>query len=88
MYAISNEPAEKQKQMRASEKLGSAFVFLSDPDAKMASLYAGKYPQGYLKPATIVVGKDGKITFASAVDDFKVRPSADVVLKEVLAFGK
>ncbi len=86
VYLISNEPPEKQKQMRAAEKLGPTFAFLSDPDAKMAALYAGKYPEGYLKPATIVVGKDKKIIYASSVDDFKKRPSADDVLKAVKAF--
>lgn len=86
VYLISNEPADKQKQMRVAEKLGPDFVFLSDPEGKMAALYAGKYPQGYLKPATIVVGKDKKIIYASSVDDFKKRPSAGDVLKAVKSF--
>lgn len=74
--------------MRESEKLGSQFVFLSDPDAKLAELYAGKYPQGFLRPATIVVGKKGIITFATSLDDYKVRPAADKVLSVVKEFGK
>ncbi len=72
--------------MRAAEKLGSQFVFLSDPEGKFADLYAGKYPQGYLKPATIVVGKKGKITFATSLDDYKVRPAAENVLKFIKDF--
>ncbi len=72
--------------MREAEKLGSQFVFLSDSEGKLAALYAGKYPQGYLKPATIVVGKKGKITFATSLEDYKVRPAAENVLKFVKAF--
>lgn len=83
IYAISNEPAAELKKMRDAEKLGSSFVFLSDPEAKMASLYAGKYAEGHLKPATIVVGKDGKIRYATALDDYKVRAAAEAVLKAV-----
>ena len=81
IYAISNEPADKLKEMRESEKLGSTFVFLSDPEAKFGSLYAGKYEQGYLKPATLVVGKNGRIVYATSLDDYKIRPAADKVLE-------
>ena len=73
--------------MREAEKLGSTFIFLSDPDAKLAGLYAGKYHQGFLKPATIVVGKKGKITFATSLDDYKVRPAVETVLKAISEFG-
>ncbi len=86
VYAVSYEPADKLKKMREAEKLGPQFVFLSDPEGKLAALYAGKYPQGYLKPATIVVGNAGKITFATSLDDYKVRPAAENVLKFVKEF--
>ncbi len=72
--------------MREAEKLGPTFIFLSDPDAKLAGLYAGKYSQGYLRPATIVVGKKGKIIFATSLDDYKVRPAAEAVLKALTEF--
>ena len=74
--------------MREAEKLGSQFVFLSDPEGKLASLYAGTYPQGYLKPATIVVGRKKVITYATSLDDYKVRPAAETVLKFVKEFTK
>lgn len=86
IYAISNEAGDKLKQMREAHKLGSSFVFLSDPDAKLASLYAGKYDKGFLKPATIVVGKGGKIAFATSLDDYSVRPAARAVLEAVSQF--
>lgn len=74
--------------MREAHKLGAQFRFLSDPDAKLANLYAGKYPQGYLKPATIVIGKKGNILFATSLEDYKVRPTAESILKFVRSFGK
>jgi peroxiredoxin len=87
IYAISNEPANKLKQMRESQHLGPIFSFLSDPKALLAAHYAGKYDQGYLKPATIVIGKKGKIVFATSLEDYKVRPAADEVLKAVQNSG-
>lgn len=85
IFAISSEGSEQLKKMRETEKLGSTFVFLSDPDAKLASLYAGRYPQGFLKPATIVIGLDKKVAWATSVEDYKVRPAAEKVLA---ALGK
>jgi peroxiredoxin len=86
IYAISYEPADKLKKMREAHKLGPQFKFLSDPNSKLSDLYSGKYPQGYLKPATIVVGKKGKILFATSLEDYKVRPAAEIVLKFVKEF--
>ncbi len=83
IYAISVEPAARLKAMRDGESLGKAFVFLSDPQAKLAQLYVGKEVQGYLKPATIVVGKNGKITFATSMTDISVRPSPITILKAI-----
>ena len=83
VYAISYEPADKLKKMRESEHLGSSFVFLSDPQGKLSSHYSGKYPQGYLKPATVVVGKKGKIVFATSLEDYRVRPAAQEVVKAI-----
>ena len=83
IYAIAAEPAPLLKRMREQEHLGKAFVFLSDVEAKFGSLYAGKYPPGYLKPATIVVGKNGKIVFASSLEDITNRPAAEKVLAAI-----
>ncbi len=83
VYLVSNEATDKLEAMRQAEKLGPTFVSLSDPEAKLAALYAGKYDQGYLKPATIVVGKKSKIVFASALEDYKIRADSQAVLKAV-----
>jgi len=83
VYVVSNEASDKLDAMRQAEKLGSTFVSLSDPEAKLAALYAGKYDQGYLKPATVVVGKKGKIVFASSLEDYKIRADSQAVLKAV-----
>lgn len=87
VYIVSNEASDKLEAMRQAEKLGPTFVSLSDPEAKLAALYAGKYDQGYLKPATIVVGKKSKILFASALEDYKVRADSQAVLKAVRDAG-
>ncbi len=84
IYAISNEGPDKQDQMRAKEKLGEPFVFLTDPEGKLAKSYAGTYTEGrmatILKPATIVVGRGGKIVYGVSIEDFRIRPPAQAVL--------
>ena len=87
IFAVSNEPADKLKKMRDSEKLGPSFTFLSDPNGQLASHYAGKYDRGFLKPATVVVGRGGKIVYATSLEDYKVRPAAEEVLKAVQKSG-
>ena len=87
IFAVSYEPADKLKKMREAEKLGASFTFLSDPNGLLSAHYSGKYDQGYLKPATVVVGKDGKITFATSLVDYKIRPAAAEVLKAVQKTG-
>lgn len=87
LYCVSNEKADKLLQMREKQAMGETFVFLSDPEGKLAAHYAGKYPQGYLKPATVVVGKDKKVLWATSLDNYAVRPAAEKVLEEVMRFG-
>ncbi len=84
VYALSNEPASALGKMKDAEKLGDAFVFLSDREAKGADLYAGHYDgQTMLKPATFVIGKNGKIVYAYVGEDYKVRAGAQTVLQAV-----
>ena len=87
IYAVSYEPADKLKKMRADEKLGSSFTFLSDPNGLLSAHYSGKIAQGILKPATVVVGKDGKIVYATSLEDYKLRPAAEKILKAVQNSG-
>ena len=87
IFAVSYEPADKLKKMRDAEKLGSSFTFLSDPKGELAAHYAGKYNQGFLKPATVVVGRGGKIVYATSLEDYKVRPAAELILKAVQKSG-
>ena len=84
VYALSNEESGDIRKMKEAEKLGDAFVFLSDKEAKGADLYAGHYNgQTMLKPATFVIGKSGKIVYAYVGEDFKVRAGAQIVLQAV-----
>ena len=74
--------------MREAEKVGSTFVFLSDPDGKPAALYAGKEQgRNVLKPATFVIGKHRKIRFAFVAEGHGDAPPPADVLKAVQAFG-
>lgn len=89
VYALSNEEAGDLNKMKAAEKLGPVFVFLSDHDAKGANNYAGHYPnQTMLKPATFVIGKNGKIVYAYVGEDYKARASAQSVLEAVKKSAK
>lgn len=84
VYAISDEDAPAQKEMKTKEKLGDTFVFLSDKDGKAAAHYAGRYEgKTTLKPATFVIGKDGKIQYAYVGEDYKERASVQAVLTAV-----
>lgn len=75
--------------MKDAEKLGDTIVFLSDSEAKAADRYAGHYPgKTMLKPATFVIGKNRKITYAYVGENFTVRASAEAVLNAVKMAGK
>ena len=81
MYAISNEMSADLQKMKDGEKLGDTFVFLSDQEAKAADLYAGHYDgKTLLKPATFVIGKNGKIVYAYVGEDYRARAGAETVL--------
>ena len=85
-YAISNEDAEKHKKMKADHKLDFV-TFLSDPKGEAAKQFAGTYGAdtqegaGVLKPATLVIGKDGKIAYAYVNENYQVRATSEAVLK-------
>ncbi len=84
VYAISNEGSADLEKMKADEKLGDTFVFLSDKDSRVADRYAGHYPgQATLKPATIVVGTASRIVYAFFDENYRVRAAAQDVLAAV-----
>ncbi len=55
--------------MKEAEKLGHTFVFLSVKEAQ------GRHsmPATMLRTASFVIGKNGKIAYAYAGEDYKVR---------------
>lgn len=65
--------------MRKIEKLGDAFVFLSDLDGELADKYAGQ-TEGTFNAATYVIDKDGKIVYRHNDGDFKSRPPAEELI--------
>lgn len=68
--------------MRDKERLGDAFVFLSDPNGELAESYAGMNG-GVHVAATYVVGEDGKITYRYVYGNHLVRAPTDEVLDAV-----
>ena len=83
VYAISNEGAAELNKMKAASGLDFA-TFLSDPNAEAAKQFAGKYPdKPTLKPATLVIGKDGKVVYAYANENYQVRATTNAVLEAV-----
>jgi peroxiredoxin len=70
--------------MRDTQKLGSAFVFLSDADGKLAALYAGRETGStVLKASTFVIGKNKKISFAYVTHGGEASPPVKDLLKAV-----
>ena len=67
-------------------KLGLTYPVLSDVDLATIRAYGVEDAQnGIAWPAIYIVGTDGKIRWRSLVEDYKVRPAADVVLAALRA---
>ena len=91
IYAISLDPADKSKELKgkiASDGKGAvAFPILSDPDHRVIDAYGvrersydGKsygdiQLEGLPQPAVYLIGKDGRVAWASVDADYKKRPS-------------
>jgi peroxiredoxin Q/BCP len=61
VFGVSTDATETQKRFKAEYKL--PYALLSDPDGKVAKLYAGTIPVlGLANRANFVIGQDGKIT--------------------------
>lgn len=59
VVAISTDDPATLKKFKDS--LGAPFIFLSDPEGKVAAQYGGVMAEGYAKRATFVVNSDGTI---------------------------
>lgn len=90
VYAISNEEPPDLKRMKDAEKLGDVFVFLSDPNGQAAAKYGGHYAnKAVLNPATFVIGRGRRITYAYVdPENYRVRAAAEVVLQAVRDVAK
>lgn len=69
--------------MRTKEEMGDSFVMLSDPDGVAGKLYAGMARPNLHTPATYVIGKNGKISYRYVEKSYRVRPTAQAILKAV-----
>lgn len=59
VVAISTDDVATLKKFK--ESVNAPFIFLSDPDGKVAAQYGGVMEQGLAKRATFVVNTDGTI---------------------------
>ncbi len=92
ILAISNEEVAKGQELRA--KAGPPFRLLHDPKGTVLHTYGlvvqsrdalgtMKRKHGYAHPATVVVGRDGKVAWKYVGKDYKDRPGVDAVLEAV-----
>lgn len=89
ILAVSVDPHDKAQQMREkiANKAGLDFPFLSDLGHRVIDRYGllnEKSNRGIPHPATYVLDRDGVVRWRFIEVDYKVRPSNEDVLKEVL----
>jgi len=96
--ADGKQGAGLERNQKAAEEFGLSYPVLLDPSGKVGRLYAAK-----TTPHMFVIGKDGKLAYAGAIDDGSpqakgktnyVRETVaallagkDVAVKETRAFG-
>jgi peroxiredoxin Q/BCP len=61
LVGISTDSVETHRRFAAN--LGLPFRLLSDPDQRIAKLYASRDPNGYNRRTVYVVGPDGRVRF-------------------------
>jgi peroxiredoxin len=85
ILAVSIDPHDKAQQMRdkIADKAGMDFPLLSDPGHRVIDRY-GLLPH----PATYVIDRQGIVRWKFIEVDYKVRPTNEEVLKEVLKAEK
>jgi peroxiredoxin len=89
ILAVSVDPHDKAQQMRdkIADKAGQDFPLLSDLDHRVIDRYGllnEKSSRIIPHPATYVLDRNGVVRWKFIEVDYKVRPSNEDVLKEVL----
>ena len=89
ILAVSVDPHDKAQQMRAkiADKAGMDFPLLSDIDHRVIDRYGllnEKSSRVIPHPATYVLDRNGVVRWKFIEVDYKVRPSNEDVLKEVM----
>jgi peroxiredoxin len=93
ILAVSIDPHDKAQQMRdkIADKAGMDFPLLSDPGHRVIDRYGllnEKSNRGIPHPATYVIDRQGIVRWKFIEVDYKVRPTNEEVLKEVLKAEK
>jgi peroxiredoxin Q/BCP len=82
VIAISVDSPEKNKKL--SEKLKLAFPVLSDNGHKIIDTYSILDPSGEISRAAVfIVDKKGIVRWSQVSDDYKIRPTDEMLLGEL-----
>lgn len=89
ILAVSVDPHDKAQNMREkiNDKAGQDFPLLSDPDHRVIDRYGllnEKSKRAVPHPATYVIDRQGIVRWKFIEVDYKLRPSNEDVLKEVM----
>ncbi len=85
LVAVSVDPPEVTRAH--CEKQGYTFTFLSDPNAEVIRRYDLVHPGGFrgtsdiARPAEFLLDPSGTVRWLNLTESFKVRPTAEQVLK-------
>jgi peroxiredoxin len=89
VVAISPDPNDRSQQVAEGLRLG--YRFLADRDLAVARSYGlvhaggGAEGQDVMRPATVVLDRDGVVRWFSVARNFQIRPDPDDVLRAVRA---
>jgi peroxiredoxin len=81
------DPPDRSRAL--AEKLDLKFPLLSDPKREAIRAYGVEDQEnGIAWPAIFVVGRDGKVSWRSLAETYKVRPASEVVLEALDAAAR
>jgi peroxiredoxin len=80
IIALSVETVEQGQALKSS--LGLTFLILPNPDASVINRYAGlEEGTGRAKPATFVIGRNGRVAWTYIGQDPGDRPTNEMILE-------
>ncbi len=88
VIAISTEGAEDLA--KAEKKTGASFPFVGDPAGRLIDSFGLRHVGGHplkgtdiARPASVLLGRDGKLLWTSYAENYRVRPTPEATLAAV-----